>query len=413
MQTNFNQTTSQTTDFLKPESVLTNDITEANLPRLKTVATETVITKPFRGRSVLSSQQVSPDQFKALIHSGELANDISYEVNGHVSVSNYASLNTLSGNISVMGCLFIRNCPKLRSISATLFVSGGLFIHNCPLLESVTGSVTVNQTMDINHAEGLINLSGVFTVGGQLLLMECNRLGRLSGIFSVRSDAIFSHCRRLSDMSGDFTVLGKLDLSYCNRLTTLSGTFSVGGNILLNHCTRLKSLPDWITSPGPGSSGRTRLVNLESTGLPDTLIGQLHCKETPGAQFRTSNSQTGKVFDSLQQALAFWQSLVLAQDTLKLNLQPDQAQDLLDFLEQLTNTEDYINKQLRPVLAQRVMRVITSVLMADHLREEAMAHINEATIACDNQVIEGLEELETMLHNNRSLLTANSVPVGC
>ena len=215
-------------------------------------------------------------------------------------------------------------------------------------------------------------------------------------------------------MSGDFTVLGKLDLSYCNRLTNLSGTFSVGGDILLHHCTRLTCLPDWITSLGPTSSGRTRLIKLGSTGLPAALIGQLRAKETPGVQFCTANSptpQTGTVFDNLQQALAFWQSPVPAQETLPLNLQPDQAQDLLDFLQQLTNTEEYINKQFRPVLIQRVMHVITSVLMADHLRAEAMVHITEAT-CCDNQVTDGLEELENMLHNNL-FHTANSVPVGC
>ena len=378
---------------------------ELNNGRTSTPHHETVATPLFWGRSVLPSQKVSEGQLQALIRSDGLSNDISYEVHGPVRISNCPDLKFLSGNISVKGSLRISECPELRTISANLFVGGDLLIDRCPLLASIDGSVTVKGGMIMPHVSGLVDLPGTFFISGSLYLMCCSHLRDLSGSFSVRCSARFDRCQRLRDLSGNFYVGDKLDLSCCNHLTDLSGTFAVGGEIDLNHCTRLEFVPDWITSLGRDSEGNIRYVDLTFTGLSDASIDLLHSANIPGVQFETTDEETRrpqKVFNNLPQALAFWRDLACSNmDTPQLNLQPEQTEDMLDFLEQLTWTQEYDNQKYRPILAQRVIQVITLVLMDDHLREEALTHISRGTSSSDEVVYLGLQPLEGMLKGGR------------
>ena len=378
---------------------------ELNNGRTSTPHHETVATSLFWGRSVLPSQEVSEGQLQALIRSDGLSNDISYEVHGPVRISNCPDLKFLSGNISVKGSLRICECPELRTISANLFVGGDLLIDQCPLLASIDGSVTVKGGMIMPHVSGLVDLPGTFFISGSLYLMCCSHLRDLSGSFSVRCSARFDRCQRLRDLSGNFYVGDKLDLSCCNHLTDLSGTFAVGGKIDLNHCTRLEFVPDWITSLGRDSEGNIRYVDLTFTGLSDASIDRLHSANIPGVQFETTDEETRrpqKVFNNLPQALAFWRDLACSNmDTPQLNLQPEQTEDMLDFLEQLTWTQEYDNQKYRPILAQRVIQVITLVLMDDHLREEALTHISRGTSSSDEVVYLGLQPLEGMLKGGR------------
>ena len=378
---------------------------ELNNGRTNTPHHETVATPLFWGRSVLPSQTVSEKQLMALIRSDGLSNDISYKVHGSARISNCPGLKFLSGNISVEKCLFINECPELRTISANLFVGGDLYIRACPLLESIAGSVTVNCTMVMPHCQSLVDLPGIFSVGGSLHLMCCNRLRDLSGSFSVQDSALFCHCRRLRDLSGNINVGDTLDLSYCNRLTNLSGTFSVGRYIDLNHCTRLRVVPDSITALGSGKSRVPLTIDLEFTGLSDATIGQLHSARINGMHFETTNEkkkQLLKEFNNLQEGLAFWRDLACSnKDTPQLNLQRDQAEDVLDFLEQLTWTREYQDEKYRPVLAQRVIKVITLVLMDDHLQEEALTHIIKGIGSTDELICISLEPLEDMLKGCR------------
>ena len=378
---------------------------ELNNGRTNTPHHETVATPLFGGRSVLPSQKVSEEQLLALIRSDGLSNDISYEVHGSVQISNRPDLKFLSGKISVKGSLLIHECPELRTISANLFVGGDLLISHCPLLASIDGSVTVKGGIIMPHVTGLVDLPGTFCISGPLYLMCCSHLRDLSGSFSVRCSARFDRCKRLRDLSGNFYVGDKLDLSCCNHLTDLSGTFAVGGKIDLNHCTRLGFVPDWITSLGRDSKGNIRYVDLTFTGLSDASIDLLHSANIPGVQFETTDEETRrpqKVFNNLPQALAFWRDLACSNmDTPQLNLQPEQTEDMLDFLEQLTWTQEYDNKKYRPILAQRVIQVITLVLMDDHLREEALTHISNGTSKSDEVVYLGLQPLEGMLKGGR------------
>ena len=126
----------------------------------------------------------------------------------------------------------------------------------------------------------------------------------------------------------------------------------------------------------------------------------------PGVRFDTTNEEdetaSRKIFDNLPEALAFWWDLACSHmDTPQLNLQPEQAEDVLDFLEQLTWTKEYSDENYQPVLAQRVLQAITLVLMDDRLREAALIHISAGTTSFDEVVSVGLEPLEDMLQDNR------------
>ena len=366
---------------------------------------EAAATPLIRDRSVLTSQQVSTEQLMELILSDGLSNDISYEVDsGCVQISKCPNLKCLSGNISFAGSLFIAECPELRTISANLFVGRSLFIHTCPLLKKITGSVTVNRNLTAAKMMGLVDLPGTFSIGGALNFSCCPNLGDLSGHFSVQDYANFKYCKRLIDVSGKFTVGQLLDLSYCNHLANMSGNFSVAKEVNLSHCTRLKVVPDWITALGSRTSLDLLIVDLEFTGLSDADIGQLRAAKIPRVRFDTTSEKTRrplKIFDNVPQALGFWCDLACTNvDTPQLNLQPEQAEDVLEFLEQLTWTPENFDKNYRPVLAQRVVQAITLVLMDDRLREEALIHISGGTIQSDNMVDTCLVPLEEMLDDN-------------
>ena len=392
-------TRSRTAGYPVPKPELSNGRTST--PQLGAAASPLL-----RDRSVLPSQQVSKEQLMTLILTDGLSNDISYEVHSScVQISNCPNLKCLSGNISVTGTLFITECPELRTISANLFVEGCLYIHTCPLLEKITGSVTVNQDLTTDEMTSLVDLPGTFSIGGSLNLSCCRHLRDLSGHFSVRNNARFKFCKRLIDVSGKFIVGGALDLSYCHHLANMSGNFSVAKAVDLNHCTRLKVVPDWITTLGSRNSGNLLIVDLQYTGLSDADIGQLRAAKIPGVRFDTTSEgrrRPHKIFDNLPEALGFWWDLACANMyTPQLNLQPEQTEDMLDFLEQLTWTPENWNKNYRPVLAQRVVQAITLVFMDDRLREEALIHISKGTTYSDGAVASCLVPLEDMLEDNK------------
>ena len=380
-------------------------LAKPNKGRTSTRRHETAATSLFQGRSVLPSQKVSEKQLLALIRSDRLSNDIFYEVNGSVSISNCPGLKFLCGNISVKKFLLISRCPDLRTISANLFVGGDLLINRCPLLASIDGAVTVKGGMTIPHTPSLVDMPGTFFISGPLYIMCSSHLRDLSGSYSTECSAVINRCKRLRDLSGRFNVGESLDLSRCQRLTNLSGTFAVGGEIDLNHCTRLRFVPDWITSLGRDSTGDIRNVDLEFSGLPDTSIDQLHSAKIPGMRFHTTREidrQPMKEFNNWQEGLAFWSALAHSnKDLPQLTLQPDQAEDMLDFFEQLTSTQEYRDKKYRPILARRLMQVIPLVLTDNHLREEALTHISNGTSGSDEVIDVGLARLEKMLKDGR------------
>ena len=100
---------------------------------------------------------------------------------------------------------------------------------------------------------------------------------------------------------------------------------------------------------------------------------------------------------NLKQDFAFWRRLASSNSEIpELDLRHDQAYDLVCYLGRLTGTADYQNQASRPVLAQRVMTVMSLLAGDDRFRETALRHIHDALSSCDDRIILALDDLETL-----------------
>ncbi len=341
----------------------------------------------------MQSQQVSEEQLKALILSGGLADDVIYEVDGPVKISEYADLITLSGNISVAGELQILNCPNLEKLSANLMVKRGcMHISECPKLASMTGSICVDDALFCCEVDGLTNVSGSLYTGHRLDMRHCNSLQNISGTLYVGGNLVLERCKTLNNLSGNITVHGDLHLNSCYSLTHLSGTIFVGGSIHLDNCTSLNSLPDWITSLGCTATGDKRIIGLEGSGLRKTSVDQARSGAEPGMKFLFSEEL--EAIDNFQEiglTLAFWGGLAsCATEIPDLKLSYEEECELLDVLEQLTCSADYKDVSSRPALARRVMAAMT-VFADSQLRERALECLSEYEPECDSEYESGCD----------------------
>ena len=369
-----------------------------------------VATKPLWSRSVMQSQhvwsradmqsqQVSEDQLKALILDGGLGDDVIYEVDGCVWISGYADLKTLSGNISIRGAFFIKNCPNLQDLSANLLVKDSVYILDCPHLENLTGSICVGGYFECHEAKGLKNVSGSLYAGARISMPHCNQLEDISGTVNVNGKLNLKRCKTLKNLSGNITVHDELNLRSCYNLTNLTGTFFVGGSIDLENCTSLNCLPDWITSLGCKASGGGRIINLQGRGLSTVSVDQARAVAAAGMKFSFAEElEAVNPFQEIGLALDFWRETASsAMEIPDLDLDYyEEEYDLLDFLELLTHSADYKDKSSRPVLARRVMEVVT-VFMDDQAREKALEYVSECEEDDHDGAIQILEELETLL----------------
>ena len=192
---------------------------------------------------------------------------------------------------------------------------------------------------------------------------------------------------------------GYLSLDDCTGLTALPENLSVGGNLYLGGCTGLTALPNWITTMGLTSQGSIRYVYLENSGLSDALIDRMRTIRTPDMQFHFSRSagQPEQQFSNLEQGFVFWRRLASSDSEIpELDLRHDQADDLVCYLGRLTGTADYQNQISRPVLAQRVMAVMSLLAGNDRVRETALRHIHDALSSCDDRIILALDDLEIL-----------------
>lgn len=258
-------------------------------------------------RADMQSQQVSKDQLKALILNGGLGDDVIYEVDGCVSISGYADLKTLSGNISITGAFFIKSCPHLQKLPANLLVQDSVFILDCPRLESLTGSICVGGSFECQSAKGLKEVSGSLYVDGRMSMTHCNHLEDISGTVNVNGKLNLERCKTLKNLSGNITVHDELNLKSCYSLTNLTGTFSVGGSIVLENCTSLNCLPDWITSLGCKASGGERTIDLEGSGLSTVSVDRARAVAAAGMKFSfTQELKAVNPFQEIGLALDFW-----------------------------------------------------------------------------------------------------------
>ena len=349
-------------------------------------------------RSVRESRQVSQEQLRELILSGGLDDEVLYKVNNSLSISDTGDLETLSGNISVAGSLSIRNCPNLKNLSANFLVEDSLHIVNCPRLEVLSGSICVLGALFMDSTKSLVDVTGNVSVDAMVDMRHCTGLKNISGTLHVAGNLDLYRCLSLADLTGNISVVGTLDLRLCHYLTNLSGTISVGNSIYLNECSRLSCLPDWITSLGYTLTGGIRIIDLEFTGLPPALIDQIRSTAAPGMTFpfAEASQMTVDHFQEVGRAFAFWREQASAtREIPNLDLEWEHEESLLVFLENLTRTSDYKNELSRPVLAQRVMGLL-SALMDDRLRQKALRCITRRADDEETGLKHALNKLEKL-----------------
>ena len=195
------------------------------------------------------------------------------------------------------------------------------------------------------------------------------------------------------------------ELLACYNLTNLSGTFFVGGNISLKNCTRLNCLPDWITSLGCEATGKKRTIELEGSGLSTASVDQARSVAAAGMEFYFPGElEAVNPFQEIGLAFDFWRET--ASSTMEipdLDLDFENEYDLLDFLELLTHSADYKDKSSRPVLARRVMEVMT-IFMDDQLQKKALECVSECEEDDHEGAIQVLKDLETLLLSSQHKL---------
>ena len=375
MQTRLSSHAASSLIYPQANSAQISDSIRAHIPN-----SECMGTAQLWGRSVRESRQVSEGQLMELISNVTLDEGVLYEVNHSLTIADCDHLHSLSGNISVEKGLFIRNCPNLRNLSANLFVKRGIYINQCPRLERVDGSIFCDDNFIINRAKNLIDLTADVCIK-HLYLLECSKLKNISGTINVEHDLDINRCNSLTDLTGKITVGGNLSLGSCRQLTNLSGMFSVGGDIDFSDCIRLTSLPDWILSLGNKKTDH-RTINLNDTGFLKMEVDEIRSAAAPGMEFLFDESEvSGENFQEFDQAFLFWRELASSTAEIpKLDLTWSQECDLVNFLEALTECDDYINESTRLALARRVVGVMT-LLPDGQMQERVLKYISSDFLA--------------------------------
>ena len=377
-------------------------------------------TKSLGDRSAIQTNEITSIELRKLILEKKFSNDVRYQVEGGLSLDFCTDLTALPENLSVGGDLYLKHCTGLTALPENISVEGYLSLDGCTgltalpenlsvggdlYLDSCTGltalpeNLSVRSDLYLGGCTGLTALPENLSVGGRLSLSGCTGLTALPENLSVGDRLSLSGCTGLTALPENLSVKGDLSLDGCTGLTALPENLSVGGNLYLRHCTGLTALPNWITTMGLTSQRSIRHVYLENSGLSDALIDRMRTIRTPNMQFHFSRSagQPEQQFSNLEQGFAFWRRLASSNSEIpELDLRYDQADDLVCYLGRLTGTADYQNQTSRPVLAQRVMAVMSLLAGNDRVRETALRHIHDALSSCDDRIILALDDLETL-----------------
>ena len=319
-------------------------------------------------------------------------------VGGDLSLNGCTGLTALPENLYVGGNLYLRHCTGLTALPENLYVGDSLYLDGCTGLTALPENLYVGGSLYL-RCTGQTVLPENLSVGGDLFLNGCTGQTALPENLSVGGYLSLDGCTGLTALPENLSVGGFLSLDGCTGLTALPENLSVGGSLYLNGCTGLTALPNWITTMGLTSQGSIRHVCLENSGLSDALIDRMRTIRTPDMQFHFSRSagQPEQQFSNLEQGFAFWRRLASSNSEIpELDLRHDQADDLVCYLGRLTGTADYQNQTSRPVLAQRVMAVMSLLAGNDRVRETALRHIHDALSSCDDRIILALDDLETL-----------------
>ena len=378
-------------------------------------------TKSLGDRSAIQTNKITSIELRELILEKKFSNDVRYQVEGDLYLDGCTDLTALPENLSVRGDLYLDGCTGLTALPENLSVGGYLSLRGCTGLTALPENLSVGGNLFLSGCTGLTALPenfsvGIFylsldgctgltalpenlSVGGYLSLDGCTGLTALPENLSVGGYLSLDGCTGLTALPENLSVRGSLSLKGCTSLTALPGNLSVGGSLSLRYCTGLTALPNWITTMGLTSQGSIRYVYLENSGLSDALIDRMRTIRTPNMQFHFSRSagQPEQQFSDLEQGFAFWRRLASSNSEIpELDLRHDQADDLVCYLGRLTGTADYQNQTSRPVLAQRVMAVMSLLAGNDRVRETALRHIHDALSSCDDRIILALDDLETL-----------------
>ncbi|MBO9495885.1 hypothetical protein J7438_17615 [Thalassotalea sp. G20_0] len=315
-------------------------------------------------------------------------------VHGDFSVLGSTDLVTLSGKIHIKGDCKLENRPNLESLSGDLTFDGGLNLAYCGKLSKLPKKLTVKASLNLNDCEGLIKLPDDLNVGQALSLRRCTGLRELPG--NLFAYELHLDETRLVELPGTLFVRGSVSLSYCPDLRVLPANPFCGGHLYLNGCTSLTALPNWFMELGRTDDDNLREVYIFDTGLSDELRQRMYGMQQPGGvriHYGMGRGNSEHVFESLQEGLEFWRELA-STDTETPALDPDDR--LTEFLQRLTGTADYQNLATRPVLAQRVMAVMSLLADNDQFRDDALDRLSYAGTSCNDRVILALDDLETM-----------------
>ena len=358
-------------------------------------------TKSLGDRSAIQTKKITSIELRELILGKKFSNDVRYQVEGNLYLDDCActGLTALPENLSVGGSLSLNGCTGLTALPENLSVGGYLSLDGCTGLTALRENLSVGGYLSLDGCTGLTALRENLSVGGSLSLNGCTGLTALPENLSVGRFLSLSGCIGLTALPENLSVGGFLFLDGCTGLTTLPENLFVGGYLYFNDCTGLTALPNWITTMGLTSQRSIRHVFLENSGLSDALIDRMRTIRTPNMQFHFSRSagQPEQQFSNLEQGIAFWRRLASSNSEIpELDLRYDQADDLVCYLGRLTGTADYQNQTSRPVLAQRVMAVMSLLAGNDRVRETALRHIHDALSSCDDRIILALDDLETL-----------------
>ena len=295
---------------------------------------------------------------------------------------------------------FIKRLKNNKVSDDTLYViKGNLFLYHDYTLPDFTGNLYVNGSFLLVHCPQLSEVFGNIVVAENFIALSCQSLTDISGKITAGKFIHFEGCHNLRTLSGNFSSGDNLYFIDCYCLRSLPETISPGYHVFIDGCTALTALPDWITALGPTLSGSVREFVLDNCGLSDRLIERLHNVEAPGMRFFVHRplAQPQQRFDNFPVAFDFWRKLAACNAaTPALTLSPDQSRELIIFLEKLTATADYSNLISRPVLAQRVIRTLLSVIGNEQIQTNALTLIHDAISSCGDRVILALDDLETL-----------------
>lgn len=205
-------------------------------------------------------------------------------------------------------------------------------------------------------------------------------------------------CPNFTTLPEDIRVDGDIILINSINLTSLPENLQFGGDLHLRGCRRLTSLPENITRLGLRSDGRTRLVNLTQTGLSDAYIDGLRNEPAPGMRFLFDRQQeyipNPPSFNNLREALNFWKNIAPREYMPYLSLEGQKLDDMIIFLNRLTNTAEYRNRQTKQPLATRVLNMVSLISQHNEVKEQALDLIHEGLSSCDDRVIATLDDIE-------------------